>query len=365
MDFGIGNRGAEKRVAVVMPVYNDAAFVAASIQSVLNQTYTDFHFYIVDNGSTDGTRSVLQRFADDPRITIVRRNRNAHSQAAPDLIRSLRNEVLALIFSDDIWEPNKLARSMEFIWRAARVIDRRRFEFLFEGGSAQAVLDALRAYRNDDGGFGHGLEPDIRGPESQPLQVYAALLILDEIGRFDGPMLASALDFLVDGHRAGRRRARAWSRPAMTCRMPPGCPRRTLRDPARCCPPEASLGCCTSTASSIRGSHRPARSVGTRSAPSRRRIPMRCKFALAFLDHAPERERAEREAERLGKLVREQNLVIVDRATATDDMSPPGYAPGEFHYPLDYAQRPSSLARRWFTDREIEQNLAQLRAGTM
>ena len=91
----------------------------------------------------------------------------------------------------------RLENARQFIWRAARVIDRRRFEFLFEGGSAQAVLDALRAYRNDDGGFGHGLEPDIRGPESQPLQVYAALLILDEIGAFDDPMMGSALDYLA------------------------------------------------------------------------------------------------------------------------------------------------------------------------
>ncbi len=46
-------------------------------------------------------------------------------------------------------DKNRLESARQFIWRAARVIDRRRFEFLFEGGSAQAVLDALRAYRND------------------------------------------------------------------------------------------------------------------------------------------------------------------------------------------------------------------------
>src|ERR1700742_4131403 len=122
MDFDLGKTGAEKRVAVVMPVYNDAAFVGESIQSVLDQTYTDFHFYMFDNGSTDDTCFVLHRFKDDPRITIVRRNRNAHSQAAPDLIRSLNNEVLALIFSDDGWEPNKLARSLESLGKSAAVI---------------------------------------------------------------------------------------------------------------------------------------------------------------------------------------------------------------------------------------------------
>ena len=48
----------------------------------------------------------------------------------------------------------------------ARLLDRRRFEFLFGDGDAELVLAALRAYRNPDGGYGHGLEPDLRAPEN-------------------------------------------------------------------------------------------------------------------------------------------------------------------------------------------------------
>jgi hypothetical protein len=51
-----------------------------------------------------------------------------------------------------------------FIAGHARVLDRRRFQRLFEDGAAGPVRDAVAAYRNDDGGFGHGLEPDWRGP---------------------------------------------------------------------------------------------------------------------------------------------------------------------------------------------------------
>lgn len=50
----------------------------------------------------------------------------------------------------------------------ARLLDRRRFALLFADGSAEAVLDALSAYRNPDGGFGYGLEPDLRSAKSQP-----------------------------------------------------------------------------------------------------------------------------------------------------------------------------------------------------
>ena len=50
----------------------------------------------------------------------------------------------------------------------ARLLDRRRLELLLDGGEPTAVLAALEAYRNPDGGYGWGLEPDLRATESQP-----------------------------------------------------------------------------------------------------------------------------------------------------------------------------------------------------
>ncbi|MGA7669129.1 MAG: hypothetical protein WBW04_01820, partial [Nitrolancea sp.] len=224
----------------------------------------------------------------------------------------------------------QLENARAFMWRAARVVDRRRFEILFDDGSADHVIDALRAYRNDDGGFGHGLEPDIRGPESQPLQVYTALLILDEIGAFNDPMLGTASDYLttVTAPDGGV--------PAM---VPTSydVPHAPWMSPPEGAPPGSLLP----TAGIAGLLHKNGIShpwLGPASTFCWNAIgaietthPYEVKFALAFLDHAPERERAEREAERVGRLIREQNLVIVDRASATDDMSPSGYAPGEFH----------------------------------
>ncbi len=64
----------------------------------------------------------------------------------------------------------------------ARLLDRRRFEQLFDGGNAEPALAALRAYRNPDGGYGHGLEPDLRAPESQPAAALHAFEVLAEVG---------------------------------------------------------------------------------------------------------------------------------------------------------------------------------------
>ena len=59
------------------------------------------------------------------------------------------------------------------------------------------MLHALQAYRNDDGGFGHALEPDMRAPPSQPVGVHTALEILHEVGARDDPMIGPAADFLA------------------------------------------------------------------------------------------------------------------------------------------------------------------------
>jgi hypothetical protein len=75
-----------------------------------------------------------------------------------------------------------LSAAANFIWSAARLIDRHRYSFLFEDGPAEAVVEALRGYQNHDGGFGHGLEHDLRCPHSQPASTLYALEMLNEIG---------------------------------------------------------------------------------------------------------------------------------------------------------------------------------------
>lgn len=61
-----------------------------------------------------------------------------------------------------------LARAQAFVDTHARLLDRRRYALVNGGGDPDAVLAALEAYRNPDGGYGSGLEPDLRSSESQP-----------------------------------------------------------------------------------------------------------------------------------------------------------------------------------------------------
>ena len=72
-------------------------------------------------------------------------------------------------------------KAKTFVLDRGSALDRRRFEYHFEAGSADAVLAALASYQNDDGGFGHSLEPDIRTPASSAIATTIAFQILREI----------------------------------------------------------------------------------------------------------------------------------------------------------------------------------------
>lgn len=93
-------------------------------------------------------------------------------------------------------ESQVLVRAKEFIYNYARLLDRKRYEYHFEGGSSQEVIDVLRTYQNQDGGFGNALEPDIRCPQSQPVPTEMALSIMDEVNHFDPVMIQDIAKYL-------------------------------------------------------------------------------------------------------------------------------------------------------------------------
>src|SRR6476661_7342473 len=84
-----------------------------------------------------------------------------------------------------------------FVAANARVLDRRRFERLVDGGEAGPVRDAVAAYANPDGGLGHGLEPDGRCPGSQSAAVVMGLRVLHEADAWDDELIAGILRWLV------------------------------------------------------------------------------------------------------------------------------------------------------------------------
>jgi hypothetical protein len=89
-----------------------------------------------------------------------------------------------------------LIAARSFMAGHARVLDRRRFELLFDGGDAEPVLAALNAYRNPDGGYGHGLEPDLRAPQSQPAAALHAFEVFADVAPVTAPEAEALCDWL-------------------------------------------------------------------------------------------------------------------------------------------------------------------------
>ena len=95
-------------VSVVMPVYNAERFVAAAIQSVLEQSFTGFELVIVDDGSRDNSVKICQGLADG-RMRILHHQKNCGVSSARNTgIANARAGIVALIDSDDTWAPEKL-----------------------------------------------------------------------------------------------------------------------------------------------------------------------------------------------------------------------------------------------------------------
>ncbi|MGH3410160.1 MAG: hypothetical protein ACRDRJ_47840, partial [Streptosporangiaceae bacterium] len=90
-----------------------------------------------------------------------------------------------------------LDAARQFLAASGRIVDCRMFDRLFGGGPPDPVRDAVAAYRNPDGGFGHGLEPDCRSPGSQPAAIAQALATLNEADAWDTRLAAGACDWLA------------------------------------------------------------------------------------------------------------------------------------------------------------------------
>lgn len=90
----------------------------------------------------------------------------------------------------------RFAAGREFLLSQGRLLERRLFAACYEGAPASGVISALRGYVNDDGGFGHGLEPDKRCPASLPIDVEVALRAMVTAGTADQDLIAGACRYL-------------------------------------------------------------------------------------------------------------------------------------------------------------------------
>ena len=250
-----------------------------------------------------------------------------------------------------------LARASAFMASHARILDRRRFEAITTGSNhaREAIIGGLDAYRNADGGYGWGLEPDLRAPESQPGGAMHAFEALADAAPLTSPQTGALLDWLAaitlpDGG------------------LPFALP---IADPAACAPFWASADPAESslqiTAAVAAAAHRVGRfDQAVRDHPWLQAATQYCftairemdeepfayvlSFALQFLDIAS--DTAPEAHELLGHLSR---FVPSDGAIPVV-----GGAEGETLHLLDYAPEPGRPIRKLLDSQAISDDLDRL-----
>jgi glycosyltransferase involved in cell wall biosynthesis len=101
-------------VSVIIPAYNQSDYLGIAIQSVLDQTYQDIEILVIDDGSTDDTRKVANRFSD-PRIKYIYQANKGLSGARNTGIRNSAGEYLTFLDSDDLFLPEKINLLASFL----------------------------------------------------------------------------------------------------------------------------------------------------------------------------------------------------------------------------------------------------------
>ena len=102
-----------------MPVYNGQPYLAEAIESVLRQSFRDFEFVIVDDGSTDDSPTVLQQFADaDERLRVLTRGNSGIVNALNEGVAAARGSYIARMDADDIALPDRLQKQLAYMQRS-------------------------------------------------------------------------------------------------------------------------------------------------------------------------------------------------------------------------------------------------------
>ncbi len=230
----------------------------------------------------------------------------------------------------------------------ARLLDRHRLAVLLHGAPVEPVVAALRGYRNPDGGFGHALEPDIRSPTSEPSATLHALMVLEEVGELDDPMVVEAAAWIAT--IAGPDGGVPFSLLASA-----DYPRAPFLGPPS---PESSFF--TFALAGLlwkAGSDEPWLERGSGWSWSRLEQPddleaYGVKAALDFLDRVPDEPRANEAIERLRSHLEADGSIPVRGGTEHERLTPLALSP-----------RPGSRSLALFTDEQIQADLDRLEGG--
>jgi glycosyltransferase involved in cell wall biosynthesis len=128
-----------KTVSIIIPVYKAEKYIAATLQSALDQTYKNIEILIIDDGSPDRSIEICQQFIDS-RIRIIRQENRGLPGARNTGIRHAKGEYLSLLDADDIWLPEKIEKHIKHLENSPGVgVSFSRSAFINEAGQPLGI----------------------------------------------------------------------------------------------------------------------------------------------------------------------------------------------------------------------------------
>ncbi|HEY9658471.1 MAG TPA: glycosyltransferase, partial [Allocoleopsis sp.] len=110
-------------VSVIMPIYNNAPYLRHAVESILQQTFSDFELILVDDGSTDRSLDILRDYAaKDDRIHLISRDNRGIARSRNDGFQVTRGALIAVMDGDDVALPDRLARQVDFLQQHPEVV---------------------------------------------------------------------------------------------------------------------------------------------------------------------------------------------------------------------------------------------------
>lgn len=138
-------------ISVVIPLYNKEKQIAATLRSVLQQTYRDFEIVIIDDGSTDGSAAAV-RAVCDPRIRLIRQENAGASAARNRGIAEARYGFIAFLDADDRWKPDYLQTQHDLAKKYPQCsVFACNYEFVQEDGTVRPAVIRKLPFDGEDG----------------------------------------------------------------------------------------------------------------------------------------------------------------------------------------------------------------------
>jgi glycosyltransferase involved in cell wall biosynthesis len=91
-------------VSIITPLYNSEKYISGTIESVISQTYSNWEMIIINDGSTDKSVSIVEKYLNDKRIFLIQQKNQGTAVARNNGIRNAHGQYIALLDSDDLWE---------------------------------------------------------------------------------------------------------------------------------------------------------------------------------------------------------------------------------------------------------------------